>query len=347
VTERSTLSIEDASFLGADGSLVYVLRHSGPLEVYDASDPAGLLRLATLEGCDNPLAMVLPDAAGRAWIVDAEQGLVPVDLADPAAPVRGEPIATAGRATDVARDGDQLYVGLGSEGVEVFEDLEGTPTSLGTVVVGGSVTQVSAADGLVWAAVLDGVAVLRTDPGELPQPHGFEATERFSLCVEATPERPESAWGCAWSDLSLLRAHPEVLAPQALLEPRELSVAAGDTEAKLRLENRGGADLSVLEIDSRDRDLEAELPDPVAPGTAVEVVLSFAGGFSDKLDVCVATDDPGEPVRTVAVSDGGNISELTVGGEAPDFSLEDVDGYWHTLSDYRGRPVLLIWFATW
>ena len=34
-------------------------------------------------------------------------------------------------------------------------------------------------------------------------------------------------------------------------------------------------------------------------------------------------------------------------GEAPDFTLPDLNGIQHTLSDYRGKKVLLIAYASW
>jgi peroxiredoxin len=37
----------------------------------------------------------------------------------------------------------------------------------------------------------------------------------------------------------------------------------------------------------------------------------------------------------------------TVGSEAVDFTLQDLSGVEHTLSDYRGDVVLLAFFAAW
>ena len=36
-----------------------------------------------------------------------------------------------------------------------------------------------------------------------------------------------------------------------------------------------------------------------------------------------------------------------IGKIAPDFTLLDVDGKSYTLSDFRGHPVVLSYFATW
>jgi peroxiredoxin len=40
-------------------------------------------------------------------------------------------------------------------------------------------------------------------------------------------------------------------------------------------------------------------------------------------------------------------SALLLGGDAPDFALQDIAGQTHRLSDYRGRKVLLVTWASW
>jgi thiol-disulfide isomerase/thioredoxin len=45
--------------------------------------------------------------------------------------------------------------------------------------------------------------------------------------------------------------------------------------------------------------------------------------------------------------DGGPTSDLSIGSKAPDFELYDLDGVVHKLSDYKGQPVVLNFWATW
>lgn len=42
-----------------------------------------------------------------------------------------------------------------------------------------------------------------------------------------------------------------------------------------------------------------------------------------------------------------NVQKVEIGKEAPDFSLVDMDGQRHRLSDYRGEGVFLNFWATW
>ena len=56
--------------------------------------------------------------------------------------------------------------------------------------------------------------------------------------------------------------------------------------------------------------------------------------------------DPSERVAYVGVAAGDRARELA-SLEAPDFALPDLTGRLHRLSDYRGRKVLLIAYASW
>ena len=49
----------------------------------------------------------------------------------------------------------------------------------------------------------------------------------------------------------------------------------------------------------------------------------------------------------VAGCAGGSTSDLSIGSKAPDFELYDLDGKIHKLSDYKGQPVVLNFWATW
>jgi peroxiredoxin len=44
---------------------------------------------------------------------------------------------------------------------------------------------------------------------------------------------------------------------------------------------------------------------------------------------------------------GENSSDLSIGSKAPDFELYDLEGNIHKLSDYKGTPILLNFWATW
>ncbi len=348
ITQIGAITLTDIASLVAHDGVLTVLRHSGILQTYDVTAPSAPALLAELTGLGAPRALTPPDPQGISLVADALDGLIVVDLSDPRTPEQLHTVPTQGGAIDVSRTVDQAFVALGSKGVETFSLATGEPASLGLTPVSGTATQVAAADGLVWVAVVDGVATLRQQGDGPATPHGFEATDRFSLCVESIPTRFGAAYGCAWSDLFVFQADGGVSAPQAVLSTESLRLAPGVETASVSVSNGGGAELLITQLDSWARDLDAKAPaDPLAPGATATLTLDFPGGFDRDLTVCMASTDPGEGVQTLSVGTGDDVATLEVGEAAPDFSLPDLDGIWHTLSDYRGMPVVLVWFATW
>ncbi len=348
ITQVGMVSLSDVSYLDAVEDTLFVLRHQGLLEVYELSNPAVPVLVATMTGLGNPRSMTRPDEEGWVFVADGELGLVPVDLSDPFAPVLQEPVPTAGSPVDIERTANQVFVALGSDGLESFQYAGSELQSLGVQDSGGTATQVAARDGLVWVANLDGVSVFRQVSGALPALHGFEATDLFSLCVEPIPHRQGAAYACAWSDLLLFQADRQARAPQAVLATTELHLARGTLAAEMSLTNRGTGDLRVTEVSSWSRGVEGILPSgPIESGEVGAVTLEFPDGFRRGLEICVASTDPGAGVQTFTVTTGKELGGNAIGVAAPEFSLPDVERKWHSLSDYRGKPVLLVWFATW
>ena len=67
--------------------------------------------------------------------------------------------------------------------------------------------------------------------------------------------------------------------------------------------------------------------------------------FASLVDSPLALDLE-EKVAYLGVSAGARTESLA-GLQAPDFTLPDLDGKTHSLSDYRGRKVLLVAYASW
>ena len=63
--------------------------------------------------------------------------------------------------------------------------------------------------------------------------------------------------------------------------------------------------------------------------------------------LCLATNDPDEPVQQFPVASASSDPNSMVGEPAPDFTLNDLDGVSHTLSGHLGKPIVLCYFATW
>jgi hypothetical protein len=67
--------------------------------------------------------------------------------------------------------------------------------------------------------------------------------------------------------------------------------------------------------------------------------------FADLLSRPLVVDEE-EGVASIGAS-ARDQTAILASGEAPDFTLPDLAGREHTLSDYRGKKVLLIAYASW
>lgn len=69
----------------------------------------------------------------------------------------------------------------------------------------------------------------------------------------------------------------------------------------------------------------------------LQVILTVTLVSGMLITGCTASPDSSEPVTTTA----------TAGQPAPDFTLQNLDGESISLSDFKGKPVLLNFWATW
>ncbi|HEV7864371.1 MAG TPA: redoxin domain-containing protein [Acidimicrobiia bacterium] len=82
---------------------------------------------------------------------------------------------------------------------------------------------------------------------------------------------------------------------------------------------------------------------PMPPGATWWDDEAFnLSAFARHLGLAEAADS-GEGVVAFAPAEAGTLSESV---EAPDFTLPDLDGQLHSLSDYRGQKVMLLAWAS-
>ena len=84
------------------------------------------------------------------------------------------------------------------------------------------------------------------------------------------------------------------------------------------------------------------------PGEVVTGSVSANETVTDlEAEICVATNDPDEPLLHLSVASSSSGASVNIGEPAPDFTLQDLEGNYHTLSQSLGHPVILCYFATW
>ena len=337
--------LDDASGMASFGSYLYVVTHGGDLVTFDVTDPLAPQELDRISGLGNPWEITI--SGGYGYIADNSLGLVVVDLAEPAKPVLGDVFETVGGAQDIAWTGDHLFLAVGSAGLQIFDiDDPSQPVSLGTTPLGGGVISVSVATGVAWATNQESVLTLDVSDPANPIPTGVEDTPSWAMHVVATPG---VAYVADWKTVSAYSVQPDVQAPDLDTSLSGLYFV-GDTESvTFTITNRGGAPLDIAGMDIPDDRFAISVDSlSLEPGqhANVRVIFEHDGDPVDTI-LCVATNDPDEPLIELPVQSTSDGSSVLIGEMAPDFALNDLEGNLKTLAAQKGKPVVLLFFATW
>lgn len=341
-----TVEVEGLAGMALQGSVMHIVdKRAGELLVYDVSDPGNPGLLTSVSGLAAPFAPFL--SGDRLYVADNSLGIVVFDVSDPELPVVVGEVFEDASIQDLAfsPDGGTLYAAAGGAGVQVYSlDDPDAPALVDTIELPYSVLSVATGDGLLWAVDQQDIVAVDIGDPRVPVVLNSHETGQWSMHVAAAGTR---AWVADWG---YIRGYLASGAPVGDVDPStgKAYIAPGES-LTLTLANAGGADAIVSGVSVSDARVSWSIDDGRIPaGGSQALTLTFDGDESG-LDatVCIASDDPDSPIQEVALvstEDGGRAG---VGVEAPDFSLQDLDGNTHRLSDLRGRPVVLAYFATW
>lgn len=341
------VSVPAAAGLVGHGELLYVLSHEGALYLVDLSDLDRAHEEPTRAPMDlgNPWEIVTQ--GDRAYIADNSLGVVTVDISTPMEPTLVGVTPSSGGPQDLVASGSTLYVASGSVGVEIFDISDpDVPEKVATVDIGGPVISVAVSGTMLYTADHAGVGMIDVSLPGAPSPLAFEETPSWAMHVSALENRVLLA---DWNALSILEANPSEPAPEARLNRDDLYLVEAASTTTFELSNGGSAPLIISGVSSEDDRLEVAFDRlEVAPGERATGVVSVALPAPD-LDtaLCLATNDPDHPLRELRVAASSTGSSVTIGDDAPDFTLQDLDGQFRTLSHQLGHPVVLAYFATW
>jgi hypothetical protein len=331
------------------GESLVVSSHLGELVVYDLTSTTGmdLTELGRVDGLGNPWNHVIQN--NIAYVADNTLGLVVVDLENLQAPSIVTEIETPGGVQDVAVLGDYLYAAQGGAGIEVFSLAEPRdPVSVAILDAGSSVISVSLTETSLWATSHEGVHLWDvTDPTD-PISVSFEPTEEWAMHVDAMGS---TAYVADWSRVVIMDADTSILAPYLDLDKNELYFYEGTQDAQISLTNRGNTDLLLSGLSIDDPRFSVALTEQTTIGPMESLVLDIAfedDGAEVDTVLCLATNDPNQPIIEVTLaSSSGDEADLAIGQDAIDFVLQDLEGNSHQLALQLGKPVILVYFATW
>ena len=236
---------------------------------------------------------------------------------------------------------------MGSAGVQIFAlDNPDLPESIATKSLGGAIISVSVTDNLLWTTDQQSVSV--TDISNPAQP--------MQLAVEDTPSwamhvagHSGGAYVADWQKLARYSFNDTQLAPDADTSTSALYFVGSTDKGSMSVTNRGGSELVLSGMELPDSRFTLSVDAlTLAPGETMQIKLDYENdGQPVDSALCIATNDPDQPVQQVTVASSSSGSSVLIGEEAPNFNLPDLDGNYLELARQIGKPVVLSYFATW
>jgi hypothetical protein len=332
------------------GDILYAARHADGLETLDVANPAAPVVLHELDALESCWDVAV--RGGYAFVADGADGMAVLDLSDPAAPVHLYSLPTSSAAMDIELSGDLALLACGSAGVEIFDIADPLAAAwVGNYDSSGLAIHLDTVGDLLFIADWDDVEVADISVPESPSPAGWERTPVRAMGLAAVGDL---VYVADWARLMVYDYGPtgsgDIHVPLRGFEFGDVPV--GETaDTTFTVFNSGGATLQVTDVRTFNPNFVVQPPTSFAipAGDSHLVGLSFthaAPGF-DGTFLRIDSDDPDESQLSFPVAGDDNPDYLNTGEAAPEFTLLDMAGASHTLSDYLGQVVVLSFFANW
>ena len=346
-TRITTVDAQGYEGLDVADGVLYVANTNGTVDLYDVQDPTDPQLLTQVTGLERPWDVRVQD--GHLYVADAVLGLVVYDLSEPTLPLLLTAVDSPGQPFRLDGEPGHVYMVSGAGGLEIFDVSDpSNPDRVSVSDVGGGALDVAVHDGLAGVVTQEAVVLLdigRSGTPENPLPFAYEETEQYAMTIDA-----QSGWWVVgdWGIMGMWQAG-DVPAPAMDLSVDTVAFLDEAEQREVYITNRGGDTLTLI---------GASMPDGVdvlvstlniAPGERASLFVDWDGknALEEGMTLCLASNDPGRPTMTLNLSNGSSGKGQAIGQDAPDFTLLDLDGVQHRLSEQIGHPVLLAYFATW
>jgi hypothetical protein len=279
---------------------------------------------------------------GDVGLMTDDDELVLLDMSS-STPVELERAALRGRGRDIAFDGANVAVAMGSEGVDVFELSDGALVYSGPLDMPGSAFSVTLDGDMLYVAAWE-VIVAAWLGGDRPVVVGHEEPHHSAWAVAA---RDGVLAVMDWGTLTPMtlnegvagaEVHPpdQVWVPPESTDPFSVPLTNyGAFELELELDGGGSVDVSPPSL-------------TLAPGEQGVFTLTPSSPWKGQRDLQLSTNDPDErnaqlKLRETEGSIGAVHPEMMLEGFVPPSASTEV----YDLADYRGKPVFIAYFTTW
>ncbi len=343
--QHSNYSYEGIEF---SGNYAYAAAHGDGLEVIDISDPNAPAHVRTITSSDNAWDVFID--GGNLFVADGLSGLKIYSLAQADNPQLIGALPTSGYSKEVTVVNQLAYVAVGSSGFDIIDVSQpAVPALLSNYATQFGITNHLAVDGdAVFTANWDLVEAVDVSDPTRPVLMATEDTPTRAMGIAALNGR---VFVTDWWFFRTFTFQP-ALTPDIQLRPtvhdfgfRGVGVPI---DQQIQVHNMGETPLQITNINSTNFRFSVQPTAlTVPPGSMSEVTATFIPtGIGTSFGLLqFISNDPDEGQKNMSVF--GGESRLSPGDSAISFTLAGLDGNIHSLEDYRGKIVILAFFASW
>lgn len=328
------------------GDTLYVAAHQNGVIAFDVSTPSNPALLDTIDLADNDCWDV-EFFGGYLFVANGHFGITVVEPLPSAIEVATLPMP--GLTNHIVLDGSVAFLSLGGDGVATV-DLS-TPTSPQVMDTAPSKGNAFGSGVANHMAVVGSWSMLElfdiSDPADI-RLAGWDDTQTWAMGADIKASGNSEIVAVAdWYGMSTHRtvidSNPDIdFYPQHL----DFGHVTGSETEVIKVHNYGAQTLNV-DIGNIPPGFTVEPASfSVAPGFSRSVRITAGNSGTVNSYLLYNSNDPDEPVVRQFVYKN-NSAFPQVGDAAPIFSLPDIRGTWHTLSDYQGKVVYLEFGGLW
>jgi hypothetical protein len=326
------------------GDTLYAAAHQNGIYFIDCSSPTTVTKVGAISLAPTAAAWNVEARDSFLFVANGRHGLAVIGLAG--APRRIVDLALPGLANDIVLDGAVAAISLGAGGfatVDVSDPY--APVLLDVAETGGSCWGLGITGHLVVSGswrVLELFDI--SDPANI-RLAGWDNSQTWAHGADI---RADSLVAIAdWRGMSCYRVGPDP-GPDIDVCPEcvDFGAVSSAVETTVTVRNTGASALVVGSVTTPGGIDVDPASFTISAGDSLSVEVSAAGTGRVSSNIVFNCNDPFYPQYRVEVHKN-NSAFPQYGSLAPDFTLLGSDGRSHTLSDYRGRVVYLMFGASW